>query len=151
MGGDFLFSKVYNVFMENFNGMNKKKILIRITSLIFFISFLNLIILKFHWYFSIWWSDMPMHFLGGFWLGLVFLWFLKPKDITFDAIVKIILGVLFISLLWEVFEIVVNRATIQDPFNLLDTLSDIFFDLAGAFSAIFYFAKRIMLKENFKL
>lgn len=141
----------YNIFMDNFIGINKKKILIRITSLILFISILNLIILKFHWYFSIWWSDMPMHFLGGFWLGLIFIWFLKPKNLTLNAIFKIILGVLIVSLLWEVFEILVNRATIQDPFNTLDTLSDICFDLAGGFISIFYFVKRIMIKENFKI
>ena len=137
--------------MESYDYFNKKKLVIRITSLILFISALNFIILKFHWYFSIWWSDMPMHFLGGFWLGLVFLWFLKPKDLSFKVILKIILGVLIIGVLWEIFEVILNRATLQDPFNTLDTLSDICFDLAGGFISIFYFAKRIMIKENFKI
>ena len=137
--------------MKNSFGINKKKILVRITSLILFISILNFIILKFHWYFSIWWSDMPMHFFGGFWLGLVFIWFLKPKNINFKNVAQIILATLFISLGWEIFEVLVNRVTVQDPFNTLDTISDICFDLSGAFISIFYFVKRIMIKENFKI
>ncbi len=107
--------------------------------------------MRFYWYFSIWWSDMPMHILGGFWLGLVFIYFLKIKDLSFSTILKIILGALVIGLLWEVFEILVDKTIIQNPFNTLDTLSDICFDLAGAGIAIFYFAKRIMLPENFEL
>ena len=94
---------------------------------------------------------MPMHILGGFWLGLVFIYFLKIKDLSFSTILKIILGALVIGLLWEVFEILVDKTIIQNPFNTLDTLSDICFDLAGAGIAIFYFAKRIMLPENFEL
>ncbi len=137
--------------MENLPKMNKKKLLMRIAILVVFISILNLIILKFHWYYSIWWSDMVMHFLGGFWLGLVFLLFLKPVDTNFKEILKIIFLVLFISVLWEIFEIVLNKATLRDPFNGLDTLSDISFDLSGAFISIFYFLKRIMIKENFKI
>ena len=137
--------------MENLAWMNKKKILVRITSLILFICILNFIALKFYWYFSIWYFDMPMHFLGGFWLGLAFIWLFQPKDLSFPTIAKIVLSTLLIGLGWEVFEILVNRATLQDPFNTLDTLSDICFDLAGAFSSILYFAKRIMLKENIKI
>ena len=92
-----------------------------------------------------------MHILGGFWLGLVFIWFLKTKELSFETIAKIILGTLAISLLWEVFEFFAYNFITQTPFNALDTLSDICFDLAGAFLSILYFAQKIMLKENFKL
>ncbi len=131
--------------------MDKKKILTRIVSLIIFILFLNSIILKFHWYYNIWWSDMLMHFLGGFWLGLVFIYFLKPKDINFSNILKIVLGAFIVSFGWEIFEIFLNNVTLRDPFNSLDTMSDLCFDLSGAIISIFYFSKRIMIKENFKI
>ena len=137
--------------MEISNGMNEKKLLIRITSLILFILVLNLLAFRFYWYFSIWWFDMPMHILGGFWVGLVFIWFLKPKDLSFNAVLKIILGALFIGLLWEVFEIFAYNFITQTPFNVLDTLSDLCFDLAGAGLSVFYFARRIMLKQNIEV
>ena len=131
--------------------MNKKKILVRITSLILFIFVLDLMAMKFYWYSSMWWFDMPMHFLGGLWVGLALIWFLKPKELNSAIVFRIILGVFIVGLAWEIFEIVVNQLAAQDPFNTLDTLSDLCFDLAGAFFSILYFAKRIMLPENFKL
>lgn len=137
--------------MEIFNEMNRKKLGVRVVSLILFIFVLNLIAMKFYWYFSIWWFDMPMHLLGGFWLGLVFIWFLRLKDLSFSTIVKIILGVLLIGIAWEVFEIIVNKTIIQNPFNTLDTISDVCFDLVGAFISILYFAKRIMIKQDIKI
>lgn len=131
--------------------MNKKKLLVRITSLILFICVLDLMAMKFYWYTSMWWFDMPMHFLGGLWVGLALIWFLKPKELNFPIVFRIILGVFLVGLAWEIFEIIVNQLAAQDPFNTLDTLSDLCFDLAGAFFSIIYFAKRIMLPENFKL
>jgi hypothetical protein len=92
-----------------------------------------------------------MHALGGFWVGLCFIWLLKTKDLSFNSIAKIALGVLLIGIFWEMFEILVNRVIAQNPFNYLDTLSDIFFDLTGAFISVFYFIKRIMLKEESEL
>ena len=134
--------------METFTGINKKKILVRITSLILFICVLNFMAMRFYWYTSMWWFDMPMHFLGGLWVGLVFLWLLKPKEFNFLTILKIIFGVLIIGLSWEIFEILVNHLAAQDPFNTLDTLSDLSFDLMGASFSILYFTKRIMLRGN---
>lgn len=139
------------MFMEIENGINKKKLRVRIVSLILFIFVLNLIAMKFYWYFSIWWFDMPMHLLGGFWVGLFFIWFLEPKDLSFSTIIKIILGVLLVGVAWEMFEVIVNKTIIQNPFNTLDTISDVCFDLAGAFISILYFAKRIMIKQNIEI
>jgi len=105
--------------------------------------------MTFYWYSSIWYYDMLMHFLGGAWLGFAFIWFFKIKKISFELILKIILGVLLISILWEVFEVILNDNTTINPFNTLDTISDIFFDIAGGFSAILYFLRKIMsIKEN---
>lgn len=135
------------MFMEIPSEINNKKLLIRIASLVFFIFILNLLAMKFHWYFSIWWLDMPMHLLGSFWLGLSFIWFLKIKDLSLFNILKIILGVLFIGFFWELFEISVDKIITKKSFNALDSFSDICFDLVGAFISIFYFAKRIIIKN----
>lgn len=133
--------------METYFKINRKKLLIRITSLVFSIFILNFLAMKFHWYFSIWYFDMPMHILGGFWLGLVFFWFFQIKDLSFINISKIILGLLLIGFLWEFFEISVDKIITEKSFSTLDSFSDICFDLVGGFFAIFYFKKRIMKKN----
>lgn len=131
--------------------INRKKLAIRIVSLILFIFILMLLTLKFHWFYSIWWFDMPMHILGGFWLGLIFIWLLKPKEFSFSFILKITLGFLFVAFLWEMFELSVDKIITQKPFNMQDTLSDTFFGLAGVFCSMFYFLKNIMTKERFNI
>ena len=124
--------------------MDHKKLLKRILFLIFFILIVNYIASSLYWYYSIWWFDMPMHFLGGFWLGLAFLWFLFVEKLSLQLIFKIMVGILLVGFLWEVFEVLVNDAITQNPFNILDTASDVFFDLAGGALAILYYIKRIM-------
>ena len=124
--------------------MSRNNFLIRLVSLIFFIFLVNYLAMQFYWYSSIWYFDMPMHFLGGFWLGLAIIWFFKIQYISFRLILKIILGVLLIGIFWEFFEILVNNYTIQNSFNTLDTVSDILFDISGGFFAVLYFLKRIM-------
>lgn len=103
-----------------------------------FIAFLNYVAVKLYWYTSIWYFDMIMHFLGGFWLGLALFYLFFTENISKIFIFKIILGVLIIGAFWEGYEILVNNNFAQIPFNLLDTLSDIFFDLTGGLCAILY-------------
>lgn len=113
---------------------------------------LNFVATRLYWYVSIWWSDMVMHSLGGFCLGLAFMWFLLGKnsafDLSFKLILKIILGVLFVGILWELFELYFINYVAENSFNVLDTVSDLFFDLAGGTFALFYlfflFPKKVM-------
>lgn len=89
-----------------------------------------------------------MHFLGGLWLGLAFFWLFSFKELSLKLILKVILGILLIGIFWEIFEILVNKTIAQNPFNILDAVSDIYFDLAGGIFAILYFLKRIMFKQK---
>ena len=52
--------------------------------------------------------------------------------------------VFLIGFFWEIFEILVDKSITQDSFNILDTTSDMFFDLAGGGLSIIYFLKRIV-------
>jgi len=122
--------------------MDRKKLLIRLTFLILFIFFVNFVAMKFYWYSSLWWLDMPVHFLGGFWLALASIWLFSLADKSFRSIFKIISLVLLVGIFWEIFEIMVNESISRNPFNILDTVSDLTFDLAGGLSAIFYFLKK---------
>ncbi len=128
--------------------MDKKKFLIRLIFLIFFIFLLNYLAMKFYWYSSIWYFDMPMHFLGGFWLGLASLYFFPSKNFSFKAVLKVFLIVLFVGLSWEIFEIIIDRVITGDLFNTLDTLSDICFDLSGGLFAFFILQKELSLFQK---
>lgn len=135
--------------MEISNGMNKKKLLKHLVLLMFFIFIANNVVWELHWYSSIWWFDMVMHFLGGLWVGLFFLYIFYAEDQLFKKFLTVFLCVLLIGVLWEFFEFFTFNYIGKDPFNALDTVSDIFFDLAGGTFALFYFFKRIILaKEN---
>jgi len=126
--------------------MDSKKLFKRLTILILFIFVINFFADKFYWYYSIWWFDMPMHFLGGFFVGLVLIWFLSYKnfspELSFDLFFKIFLGILLIGIGWEIFEILFNNIIAQNSFNILDTVSDICFDASGGLYAILYIWKK---------
>jgi CDP-diglyceride synthetase len=142
--------------------INKKKFFVSLSLLVFFIFILNTLAGKFYWYYSIWYFDMIMHFLGGLWLGLVFIWiFLIKKSLKTDQffglldirlIIQIILCVLIIGVSWEIFEIVFNNIIAGDTFNLLDTVSDVFCDLAGGtFAVLYFYSKRTMFQKEDKV
>ncbi len=126
--------------------MGGKKLVKILIYLILFLLVANFLANKFYWYHSIWCLDMFMHFLGGFWVGIACLHVSKSADVSFKSIFKILFFVLLIGIGWELFEILVNDVIAQNPFNYLDTFSDILFDLAGGTLAILYFFKRIMLQ-----
>ena len=124
--------------------IDRKKLLIRLASIVTFIFAINYVSMKFYWYFSIWYFDMPMHLLGGFWVGLASIYIFSLKEFNFKFILKVLICVLLIGFFWEIFEILVDKSITQDSFNILDTTSDMFFDLAGGGLSIIYFLKRIV-------
>jgi hypothetical protein len=143
--------------------MNRKKLLKHLVVLMFFIFITDLLARHFYWYFSIWYFDMIMHFLSGLWVGLFFLWFFHRQDLSEGAdlglergsaialIVKTLLFVIMIGGSWEVFEFFVNNHIGREAFNARDTISDIFFDLAGGAIAVLYFLRMIMSRKKNKV
>lgn len=133
------------------NGMNSKKLAYRIVFLICFIFLVNFSAMYLHWYSLFWYFDMPMHFLGGFWIALASLYLLKPKDFSIIETLKVLAIVFIIGSVWEAFEIIVNNTTAQNVWDWHDTFSDIFFDLAGGVVAVMYFFQRIFINTQNKL
>ena len=123
--------------------MNRKRIFRSLATIIFPLFLVNFIANKLYWYYSIWYFDMPMHFWGGVCLGFAMIWFFSKEDqfleLNSSLILRIILGVLFIGVSWEIYEFIFNNVLGKIPFNMLDTISDVFFDLAGGTFATFYF------------
>jgi hypothetical protein len=127
----------------------QKRIMLEILVLVIGIFVINLLAMKFHWYSSVWWFDMPMHTLGGLWIALASLFVYKyrrtlpndifyPKKLFFVALVS----VLVIGFLWEVFEFGIERIGILDLASPIDSLSDICFDLIGGIVGTAYFIHR---------
>lgn len=129
--------------------MQRKKLLIRVAIMIFSIFFINIIAHKFYWYSSIWYFDMIMHFLGGFFLLLAVAYVFPPKENNSrtKSLVFLLSGVLIVGIAWEIFEYIFNNFLGRQVFNISDTLSDLFFDMLGGIIATFYFFKRIMIKS----
>lgn len=104
----------------------------------------------FHWYDLIWWFDMPMHFLGGtVVLYLVVVVWKKyypnteysPKFLIYSSVFA-----LAMSLGWELFEFSLYHIFRNPIFIPLDTLSDIFFDIAGILTGLFFVIKRLSVE-----
>lgn len=124
--------------------MDRKKLFNMLAILIVAIFLINALANKFYWYSSIWYFDIIMHFLGGLWIGIFAFYFFSPQTISFRLIFKILIMVFLIGIGWEIFEVFVDKVISLNYFNILDTISDILFDLTGGIMAIFYYMKKIM-------
>lgn len=101
-------------------------------------------------YWTVRWFDMPMHFAGGAWVSGVTLWrkffyHRVASDTTpsfWNLLQWALLGALVIGLGWEVYESIVSLFTVGHINDILDTVSDLAFDLLGglvvACTALFF-------------
>jgi hypothetical protein len=113
-------------------------------------------------YYEIPWLDIPMHFLGGFWLGYSALWvytysgFFRREDHR-DALPSVrymwflaLLCALVLGGIWEIYEYAMDMffdRTYQ--YDVFDTLSDFFFDaLGGTVAAFIFMSRRFIHKDN---
>lgn len=131
--------------MENKVTLLQKKIIWRGMLVSLATLFLNFLGSRLDLYSILWWYDMPMHFLGGLFSSLIIIyvllnysWFVNLK------IVKKVLLVLFlvfvVGILWEGYELFFAIITKQKQI-LLDSTSDIFFDIAGGIQGILVYLK----------
>ena len=120
--------------------MLRERILKRLCAAIVTLAVVNQAASFFSWYSLAWWFDMPMHFLGGvsvLYLGAL-LWlpalsYVSVRRYLYEAVIT---AVLF-GVLWEALELYLHVRFGSPDFVLLDSVSDVFFDLAGALLAAF--------------
>lgn len=119
--------------------MNEKKALFALTGLIYVIAALHIAALYFFWYWSIWWYDIMMHTLMGFWIGSMTLIIASRKIDTGGNFIRFGLPILvafIIGILWEMFEWHIDRFVIvRFQTDIIDTLSDLASDIAGGLMA----------------
>lgn len=103
------------------------------------IAFLHFSALRFYLYWSIWWFDILLHFLGGAWVSALTLWCIfysnfwheERHPIRVTLIVTLIVGVL-----WEVYEYVFGVAMAAHETYILDTAIDLVMDSVGALTVL---------------
>ena len=145
----------HNILLER-NTHIKKKLFLNISLLILFIFAVNaLAVFLFSWYWTIWWFDMLMHFLGGLWVSLFALWMyffvFTNKISSLSTFLKkhvgvvsfALLSVLIIGFSWELFEVGVDNAIeFSNVRSLLDSASDLAWDAAGGMLGALYFLRK---------
>ena len=115
--------------------MPRTLILNRLALSVTFLAVVNFFATHFSWYSLLWWFDMPMHFLGG---GVVFylsayVWTGALRYVPlWRFLYESLITALLLGLMWEALELFLYIHYGTPDFVLLDSLSDMCFDLAGA-------------------
>ena len=132
--------------------MKNRRVLLILLILIMGIFIVNMIAIQYYLYWRIFWFDIPMHFLGGFWLGLGALWlyFLSGrfKDVPYKhrtpayVVTLAVVAALVFGGLWEVYELGIDVfIRLSDTYDVQDTTGDIIMDILGALVSAWYFIK----------
>lgn len=135
--------------------MIRKPLFRELFYLLFVVAVLNLLAIKFYLYWSLSEFDSLVHFLGGAWVAMLFLWlyfysgfFAPPNRKLKNFLLISILSVIFVGILWEMFELFVGATDVSDLEYPFDTSLDIVMDTLGAISACLYaYIKEISLNS----
>jgi hypothetical protein len=136
--------------------ISKRKLIKEALILVLIIGGINFIASYFHWYWSIWWFDMPVHFMGGVFVGMltIYLFYRKigiltTKGQSLKALFVILAGTFVFGFMWEIFEFFVQGSTNGNLANIVDSVSDICFDLAGGiFASLMYAQTNAMITNS---
>ena len=110
--------------------------------LIWVITLLHIAAEQYYWYWQFRWFDIPMHFLGGVWLGLAGIWlvyhtrWLTTLRERMSPLLVALLAGLCVGILWEAYEFFVWQIAGNGlPVGYLqDTIKDIAMDVVGAYA-----------------
>lgn len=134
----------------------ENKILKIILGLIVAIAILHTVAIYFYLYYELWWFDILMHFVGGFWAVLFFLWlfvfsgaFLLDVERKNPAILFFLATsfIVIVAVFWEIFELKFGLTSLNDFDYIQDTVSDIFSAFAGGLLASLFFFRKVF--KNF--
>jgi hypothetical protein len=99
----------------------------------------HFIAIELYFYWTLWWFDNVMHFLGGYSLGFLFLYLYFDSGIINEkaSFAKVFfigfISVMVLGGVWEVFEYYNDISVLTEKF---DTLHDLIADAIGAISAL---------------
>jgi len=117
------------------------------------ISLLHYAALTFHLYWTTMWFDVVMHFLGGFFIGLLALftfyiseWVEFPRDHAASILAMTLGSVLLVGLGWELWEVFVGFTDALE--DQVDTYVDLVMDTLGGIAAYLYGKRFVCLTQN---
>ena len=130
------------------------------TLFIAFVGIVNAIANHFFLYWRINEFDSFVHFTAGVSVSLAVLWFyfysdfFRPEKRNIKNFVLIsILGITFIGVMWEIFELGIGATSVADAEYYFDTTLDLIMDSLGALAGCFYacikeYNREIIIKNN---
>ncbi|TSC56967.1 MAG: hypothetical protein Greene041679_489 [Parcubacteria group bacterium Greene0416_79] len=128
--------------------MFREPLLRILAALAVLIALLHITAIVFYLYWTLWWYDMPLHFLGGAFGSLSVIWTVffsgyvgnaaPPSVLRLFAIGLV--GTLLLGVGWEVFERALGHTWSIEGY-WLDTMTDLFLDMAGGFVGLLLFAR----------
>ncbi len=134
--------------------MDRNRLFKPVVYLALFIFFADMLADKFYWYYSVWWFDMPVHFLGGFWEGIFFIWYFSEvrlpflrrpiRNLNWQTLMQMLIFVFLIGVSWEAGQFLTSNYIGLEPLVVFDAVSDVFFDLLGGVVAIAYVMHKVM-------
>ena len=142
--------------------MLKKKLLFISFITALFIMVFHYLSLKYSWYWTFKWLDIPIHIVGGFWVSLTALWVsLKIRHIDNingykkKALLVMLVSVLVVAIFWEIFELIFKITSLHSINYWQDSLGDISNSFIGGVIAFLYFiknkkAKSLVIGKDFK-
>jgi len=114
-----------------------------IFGLIALIAILHILAIEFYLYWTLWWFDVLIHFLGGLWIGLSVLWFVFLSGYVTrfqlqytNALILTLLSIIIVAVGWEVFEFFVESPLEEN--YMFDTITDLIMGTFGALSGYAY-------------
>ena len=113
---------------------------------------LDLFSRKFYLYWTVWWADITVHFFGGMSVAFAVIWLYSLSDdlknwSTTKLLRTILVGVIFIGIVWEVYELHFDITSLSDGINYLtDTSSDLIMDTVGGIVG-FFLSQNILKKQ----
>lgn len=112
--------------------------LLGICALSALILILYLFALEYYLYWTVWWYDVMLHFLGGIIIGAVLVWILArffPQSMSLRRMLTVVvMTALTIGLGWELFEY--SAGMMGGGGNLIkDTIIDLCMDVLGSIAA----------------
>lgn len=125
--------------------MLKKPLFLETFVLLAIVGVLNYVAVKFHLYWTVGEFDSAVHFFGGATASFFFLWLyfysglFNPSNRSLSKFLFVALfGAMLVSVLWEVFELMLGEASIKKSEYPFDTVLDLIMDFLGALAACFY-------------
>lgn len=144
--GNRCYNAIYKI--KNKSNMFKRKIFIYSFILLILIAIFNYIGVKFCWYWTYRWYDIPMHIAGGLWVSLFFLflydYFVNKftiKNYKIKVFWVVFCVLLFITVSWEIFEVLGGINFTGDRGYWPDTLGDILNGFIGGMIGYLFFIK----------